>query len=167
MDEYLEDLDGDIEYTDEDFISEEDMEGALGDSEESIAMPFTSIHMSVLPDKLNPVKVFKQKELILYNPNNRIQSYNKVTPALLTFDMLKNNLIVSSIKFEQNSSLAQFAIYSKILNKGVTSIVGKCIDYEKSLSPESNSSNEQNTFKKPFKPKPQGVAHSRNKRKSK
>ena len=116
MDNFYEEMDDDIEYTEEDFISEEDIEGEVGDVGESFAMPFSSVYVNQLPDSLNPTKIFKSKELILYNPNDRIQPYSLIEPALLTFDMLKKNLIVNSIRSDQNTSVEQFASYAKILN---------------------------------------------------
>jgi hypothetical protein len=164
MDEYYEDMDGDeIEFSEEDFISEEEMEEEVGGDEgEAYAMPFSSVYINRLPDKLNPVKLFKAKELTLYNPNDRIQPYSKIEPSLLTFDMLKNNLIVNAIKFDQNSSLEQFASYAKILNNGITPIVSNYTDYERSKETIEQPQN-TNSFgsKNSFKPKPQGVAQGR------
>lgn len=164
MDERFEDLDDeDIEYLDEDFISEEDMEEEVGDIAEVFALPFSSIFVNKIPDKLNPGKFFKDKELILYNPNDRIQPYNKIEPSMLTYDMLKTNLIVSSIRFEQNSSLEEFAAYAKILNKGLKPIINNYVEFEKSKEPE-NKVQPENGFKNSFKPKPKGAVQSRNMR---
>ena len=163
MDEYYEDMDGeDVEFEDDDFISEEELEDEVEDVGEAFAMPFSSVYINKLPEKFNPVHLFKSKELTLYNPNDRIQPYSQIEPDLLTFDLIKNNLIVNSIRFDQNSSLEQFSNYAKILNKGLSPIIGHYVEFERAK--ETVNPHEQqpkNGFKNNFKPKPQGVAQGR------
>lgn len=157
MDEFFEEVDEDVEFSEEDFISEDELEEEVGEKGEAFVFPFSSIFINKLPEKFNPMKVFKSKEIILYNPNEKITPYNKVIPAALTLNMLKDNFIVSSISMEQNSSLRSFAGFSKILNDGFKPIIDTYIQYENSKQEEemenTNSPNNKNT--NGFKPKPQ------------
>jgi hypothetical protein len=153
--EYLDEEDEDIEFSEEDFISEEDIEDEMEEEGEAFAFPFSSIFINKIPEKFNPKILLKEKELILYNPNDRIQPYSRINPALMTFDMLKDNFIVKHITADQNSSLQDFTTFGKILNLGLKPIVASCIEYDRSKE-VIDAPNQKNGFKNGFKPKPQG-----------
>merc|ERR1712196_23636 len=106
--EFFEEVDEDVEFSDEDFISEEELEDEVGEKGEAFVFPFSSVYITKLPDKFNPMKIFKEKEIILYNPNEKITPYNRIIPQALTIDLLKDSFIVSSIRPEQNNSAQSF-----------------------------------------------------------
>ena len=157
MDEYFEEVDEDVEFSDEDFISEDELEEEIGDKGEAFVFPFSSVYINKLPEKFNPMQIFKKKEIILYNPNEKITPYNKIAPAALNLNMLKDSFIVSSINMEQNSSLRSFSRFSEILNKGFKPIIDTYIQYENNKQEEelSNTNAPKNSNNNGFKPKPQ------------
>ncbi len=162
--EYFEEEE-DIEFSEEDFISEEEMEEEVGAVGEAFAFPFSSIFVNKLPEKFNPNNLFREKELTLYNPNDKVQPYSKISPELLTFDMLKDNFIVKHITADQNSSLHEFTFFGKILNEGLKPLVANYIDYERSKEVVDVPQHKQG-MKNNFKPKPQGAAQGRKYNKS-
>tara|TARA_Y100000034_G_scaffold18845_1_gene20990 strand:+ start:14310 stop:14849 length:540 start_codon:yes stop_codon:yes gene_type:complete len=167
--EFFEEVDEDVEFSDEDFISEEELEDEVGEKGEAFVFPFSSVYITKLPDKFNPMKIFKEKEIILYNPNEKITPYNRIIPQALTIDLLKDSFIVSSIRPEQNNSAQSFSHFSELLNKGFKPIIDTYIAYEQSKeTPEDNSpkNGNSNTFK-PKPNKPQGTSNRNYGRKKK
>jgi hypothetical protein len=156
--EFFEEVDEDVEFSEDDFISEDELEDEVGEKGEAFVFPFSSVYISKIPDKFNPMKIFKKEEIILYNPNEKITPYNKVIPAALTLDLLKNNFIVSSINMEQNSSLRSFSHFSQILNKGFKPIIDTYIKYAESKEIQEDNNKPKNGNTNSFKPKPQGAA---------
>lgn len=161
--EFFEEVDEDVEFSEEDFISEEELEDEVGEKGEAFVFPFSSVYITKLPNKFNPMKIFKEKEIILYNPNEKITPYNRVIPQALTIDLLKDSFIVSAIKPEQNNSTQSFSHFSELLNKGFKPIIDTYIAYEQSKEVQEDNY-DKNTNSNTFKPKPtkpQGAASNR------
>tara|TARA_Y100000588_G_scaffold310178_1_gene335593 strand:+ start:39578 stop:40117 length:540 start_codon:yes stop_codon:yes gene_type:complete len=168
--EFFEEVDEDVEFSDEDFISEEELEDEVGEKGEAFVFPFSSVYITKLPDKFNPMKIFKEKEIILYNPNEKITPYNKIIPQALTIDLLKDSFIVSSIRPEQNNSAQSFSHFSELLNKGFKPIIDTYIEYEKSKETPEDYNSPKNGNSNTFKPKPnkpQGASNRKYGRKKK
>ncbi len=142
----------DLEYSENDFIAEEDSDdGATTD--ETFILPFNSVYCYRLPEKFNPVSLFKNnKELTLYNPNNRLQPYSRVSVKAITLESLRDNFIVSDFSYKESASHTSLSAYANILNSFKT-IMNNYIDFSTPKEPEITN-NQKNGNKNKFSPKP-------------
>lgn len=142
-----------LEYSENDFITEEDTDDE-SDFDETFIMPFNSVFCYKLPDKFNPVLLFKNnKELTLYNPNNRLQPYSKIDVKAVTLESLRDNFIVSDFSYKESASHTSLSSYANILNSFKT-IMNNYIEFSTPKEPEINSNSNKNTNKNKFSPKP-------------
>lgn len=144
----------DLEYSENDFINEDDAEGE-SDIDETFILPFNSMFCYKLPEKFNPVSLFKNnKEVTLYNPNNRLQPYSKIAINAITLESLRDNFIVSDFSYKESASHTSLSSYANILNSFKT-IMNDYINFSAPKEPEFNNANKnKNTNGNKFSPKP-------------
>lgn len=141
-----------LEYSENDFIAEDDSDDSAAE-DTTFVLPFNSIYCYQLPEKFNPVSLFKNnKELTLYNPNNRLQPYSKVPTNAINLESLRDNFIVSDYSYKESASYTSLSAYANILNSFKT-IMNNYIDFSAPKQPEINN-NFKNGNKNKFSPKP-------------